>query len=73
MKGLPIESHRNAFMNLAVPSLMLGEPGPPQKFKIADGIETTLWTRWEYRGATKNTTLKEVLIYLDKEIHKGKL
>lgn len=29
LKGLPIEDHRNAFMNLAVPSLMLGEPGPP--------------------------------------------
>ena len=38
LKGLPIEAHRNAFMNLAVPSLMLGEPGPPQKFKITESI-----------------------------------
>jgi hypothetical protein len=29
LKDLPIESHRNSFLNLAVPSLMMGEPGPP--------------------------------------------
>jgi len=73
LKGLPIEAHRNAFLNLAVPSLMMGEPGPPQKFKLTEGIESSLWTRWEYKGATKDTKLKELLIYLEKEVHKGKL
>merc|ERR1712147_356577 len=53
LKGLDIEGHRNAFLNLAVPSLMLGEPGPAKQFKIADDIESNLWTRWEYKGATK--------------------
>lgn len=28
LKGLPVQSLRNAFINLAVPSLMMGEPGP---------------------------------------------
>jgi len=29
VKNLPIEAHKNSFLNLAVPSLMMGEPGPP--------------------------------------------
>ena len=29
VKNLPIEGHKNSFLNLAVPSLMMGEPGPP--------------------------------------------
>lgn len=29
LAGCRIEDHRNTFLNLAVPSLMMSEPGPP--------------------------------------------
>jgi hypothetical protein len=73
LKGIDTEGLRNAFLNLAVPSLMLGEPGPAKQFKIADDIESNLWTRWEYKAANKETKLRDILIYLEKEVHKGKL
>lgn len=56
LKDLPIENLRNSFLNLAVPSLMMGEPGPPQKFKAA-GTEFTLWDRWEIKGDPSITLL----------------
>ena len=28
LRGCPLDSMRNAFLNLAVPSLTMGEPGP---------------------------------------------
>ena len=59
LKGLPIEGLRNSFLNLAVPSLMMGEPGPPQKFEVAS-ISFTLWDRWEV-GGDDQITLEEIL------------
>jgi hypothetical protein len=58
LKSLPIESIKNSFLNLAVPSLMMGEPGPAQKFNLTENIKTTLWDRWEYQDATSETTLQ---------------
>ena len=58
LKSLPIESIKNSFLNLAVPSLMMGEPGPAQKFNLTENIKTTLWDRWEYQDATNETTLQ---------------
>lgn len=48
LRGSKLEEHRNSFLNLAVPSLMMGEPGAPEKFKLTDDISVDLWTRWEY-------------------------
>ena len=61
LKGIPLTEQRNSFLNLAVPSLMLSEPGPPQNFNLAEGLDTTLWNRWEYKTADKSTTLHQVL------------
>lgn len=72
LKDLPIESHRNAFLNLAVPSLMMGEPGPPQKFKLSENNKVTLWDRWELKDVSPDTPLQEVLEKL-KAIHKEEL
>jgi len=70
LKELPIESHRNSFLNLAVPSMMLSEPGPPAQTKITEDINVSLWTRWEYKDASRYTKLKDVLEYLRDEVHK---
>lgn len=36
LKGCKIEEYRNAFLNLAVPSLMMSEPAPPVKTKLKE-------------------------------------
>jgi len=41
---------------------------------MAEGMaEVDLWTVWEYHGATQDTNLKDVLNYLEQNMHKGKL
>ena len=42
-----LEEVRNAFLNLAVPSLMASEPGPPEKKKLKEGVEVDIWDIWE--------------------------
>ncbi len=39
--------HKNAFLNLAVPSLALSEPAAAKKYKINKYVEFTLWDRWD--------------------------
>jgi ubiquitin-activating enzyme E1-like protein 2 len=60
--SLPIESHRNAFMNLALPQLplILSEPAPCPKTTICGDISYTLWTQWDIRG-DPSMTLQEFL------------
>jgi len=43
----PLEHYKNAWMNLALPSLTFSEPQEAKKFKIADDLSFTLWDRWE--------------------------
>jgi hypothetical protein len=38
---------RNAYLNLAVPSLQMSEPGEVKKTKVTDKLTVTLWDRWE--------------------------
>lgn len=73
LRGLQIESHRNAFLNLAVPSLMMGEPGPAQRFKLCDGLSVSLWDRWEFHAASSSTTLADILQHLATTYHGGSL
>jgi len=72
LKGIGLEKQKNSFLNLAVPSLMMGEPGAPEKFKLTDELSVNLWDRWEFMKATPKTTLLDVIKHLD-VIHKGKL
>ena len=48
LKGIKLSEHRNSFLNLAVPSLMMSEPGEAIKTKLREGLEVTLWDRWIY-------------------------
>lgn len=46
---------RNSFLNLAVPSLQMSEPGEVKKIKLNDKVEVNLWDRWEI-SCEENTT-----------------
>jgi len=72
IKGIDLDKQKNSFLNLAVPSLMMGEPGAPEKFKITDELSVTLWDRWEFEKGTPKTTLLDVIQHIDK-IHKSQL
>ena len=51
-------------MNLAVPSLMMSEPGPAPKTSLKEGLDVTLWDRWEI-SASATITLGEVLSQIE--------
>lgn len=57
IKACKLEDMKNAFLNLAVPSLQLSEPGPPPVIKLTEKLSVNLWDRWEVKG-NKDTTLK---------------
>lgn len=50
---------KNSFLNLAVPSLQMSEPGAVQKIKLTDKVEVNLWDRWEI-SCKDSTTFGEV-------------
>ena len=72
LKGCKLEEHKNSFMNLAVPSLMMSEPGPAAKAKLTEGLEVTLWDRWEHDASAhpNEVTLWNVMVSIE---HKTKL
>jgi hypothetical protein len=63
--------HRNIFLNLAVPIMQASEPGEIAKTKLAEGIEVTLWDRWDVNkgSGNKDISLSEVIKQVQ-EMHK---
>lgn len=59
LKNLKLEHMRNSFLNLAVPSLQMSEPGEVKKIKLTDKLEVNLWDRWEL-SCTENTTFADI-------------
>lgn len=55
LKGCKKDIHRNIFMNLAVPMMQASEPGDLAKTKLVEGIEVSLWDRWEVKNAAEMT------------------
>eukprot|EP00731_Ephydatia_muelleri_P016217 Em0009g641a len=47
---LPLECFKNAFLNLAIPSLVFSEPAAAAKTTIDGKLSFTLWDRWEVKG-----------------------
>ena len=41
-----IESFKNSWMNLALPSLLLSEPQAVERSKISDHLSISIWDRW---------------------------
>ncbi len=64
IKGCKVDQMRNAFINLAVPLLQLGEPGEVEKIKVHDNLETTLWERWEV-STKKESTLRDLISQIE--------
>eukprot|EP00039_Didymoeca_costata_P007978 m.106253 g.106253 ORF g.106253 m.106253 type:complete len:1031 (+) comp13900_c0_seq4:341-3433(+) len=60
VKDMKLEEYRNAFLNLALPFLLLTEPGPAEKLSLAENVTYTLWDRWEIHG-TGSATLQDFL------------
>jgi hypothetical protein len=50
LKGCKKEDYRNIFLNLAVPLMQAGEPGDVVKEKLLEGVEVSLWDRWDVQG-----------------------
>lgn len=43
LKGCKPDAMRNAFINLAVPLVQLGEPGEVEKIKVHENLQTNVW------------------------------
>jgi len=54
---------------MAVPFMQVSEPGDVMKEKLLEGLEVSLWDRWEMTG-TANTTLQDVINFVE-ETFKG--
>ena len=61
-----LELFRDANLNLAVPSLMMMEPGPPKKKKLKENLFVDEWERWEVE-ATEKTKLGTICKALEKQ------
>ncbi|XP_057309540.1 ubiquitin-like modifier-activating enzyme 6 isoform X2 [Hydractinia symbiolongicarpus] len=46
----PLENLKNCFLNLALPMMVLSEPGAAPKTRITNDIEFTSWDHWEVHG-----------------------
>lgn len=64
LKGCKKEDMRNIFLNLAVPIMQAGEPGDVMKEKLLEGVEVTLWDRWEVKNA-KTMTLQGLIKHVE--------
>lgn len=60
IKGCKVEAMRNAFINLAVPILQLGEPGEAEKIKVHENLTTNLWERWSV-SSKRSETLRNLI------------
>ena len=56
-RGGELSDYKNAFLNLALPFMILTEPAEPAKEPLIDDRTWTLWDKWEVTGAGKETTL----------------
>jgi hypothetical protein len=53
--GIKKQDFRCIFLNLAVPSMQAMEPRDVPKDKLMDGLETSIWDRWELKAFGKGT------------------
>lgn len=61
LKGCKKVDYRNIFLNLAVCMMQAGEPGDLIKVKLLEGLEVSIWDRWEVRGQAKTLTLQAMI------------
>jgi len=64
LKGCKKVDYRNIFLNLAVPIMQASEPGDVIKTKLVEGLEVTLWDRWEIQKG-KDMTLQDIISHIE--------
>mmetsp|Transcript_20690 Transcript_20690/g.14854 ORF Transcript_20690/g.14854 Transcript_20690/m.14854 type:complete len:137 (-) Transcript_20690:80-490(-) len=47
--------------------MMMSEPGPPPKTTLKEGLDATLWDRWEYTTSSKKITLRKIIQSFEKK------
>jgi len=47
LKGAKQADHRCSYLNLAVPNMQTSEPGDVMKDKLLEGLEVSIWDRWD--------------------------
>lgn len=52
VSGAPLEHLKNAFLSLALPTLVFSEPAPPARTLVKEGLSFTAWDRWEVKGSS---------------------
>jgi hypothetical protein len=69
LRGCKKTDHRNIFLNLAVPIMQASEPGDVAKTKLAEGLEVTLWDRWEVNSVNtkKEISLRDVIAEIESQ------
>lgn len=63
MKDSKKVDFKNIFLNLAVPFMQAVEPADVIKEQLLEGVEVSLWDRWEMEGSEK-TTLAEMINFV---------
>ncbi|KAL4512083.1 hypothetical protein ABPG72_005085 [Tetrahymena utriculariae] len=67
LKQAEICKMKNAFLNLAVPSLQLTEPAGPPTFQITKNLKSSIWDRWDV-WIDKNDNLKKLFNYFEEKM-----
>lgn len=67
LRGCPVDAMRNSFLNLAIPSLTMGEPGPVEKIKVHEKLETNLWERWSVGPIAKQASFGDLLAAIEEK------
>ncbi|KAI8793388.1 ubiquitin-like modifier-activating enzyme 6 isoform X1 [Biomphalaria glabrata] len=60
LQHMPLEKLKNCFLNLALPVILLSEPGPVVRTVLREGLSVTIWDKWEIRGS-ENFTLQNFI------------
>lgn len=62
---------KNIFLNLAVPFMQATEPGDVKKEKLLEGLDVSIWDRWDVKDFKKGT-LQEMMTQVEAKFE-GKL
>ena len=67
IKNNKLDEFKNCFLNLAIPTMTLSEPGPAMKHKIHETLTVTVWDQWVYEFTeSKNHLFADFISYIEK-------